>query len=444
LRGLVGAVAARPWLDRLTLAALKRAYFPLSRLWAAADAAGGEAGTFWHEAGVARRHEFRDRVAARLASFEAAKASARAIDRVWEGTFFGADVASEAQRVAIETARHAAAHRFNLQRRGFVFLLGRDTPRIRLAVPTPDEVAAIYPPTTRDEDVFAAPDVMPLVERSQPVAAPFGMDAWLRFESPSQRLGDTVFARVHTPEGVDNPPTVILGHGICVEFDHWHGLIDETATLLANGIRVIRPEAPYHGRRRPEGTFAAERAIGTSPLGMIDLYAAAVQEWAVLADWARQTSSGPLAFAGTSLGALTAQLASSVAHLWPDRLRPEALYMMTHSGDMAEATVSGAIAGLFADPAAVAARGWTGERLRRQMSLVDPVQPPVMAPSRIVSVLGSEDVITPFAGGKALVERWQVPAANVFVSRRGHFTIPMSLQRDHGPTLRFVEILRAL
>lgn len=444
LGGIAGRLLARPWLDGLTLQALKHFYFPLSRLWAAAGAADGSVDGFWAASGAPRRHEQRDRIAGILRHFDEVDVAATATDAAWDKVFFGLETTSDATRVAVETARHNARHRLNQTRRLFLPLLTQHTPRARLAIATPDDVAEIYP-LGRDTDAyFAPPREWPHVHVSHPVAVGSGSDAWLRFRSPSARMGDMAVARVHTPAGVIDPPTVILGHGICVEFDHWHGLIDETHALLARGIRVIRPEAPWHGRRTPSGYYGGERAIGAFPLGMLDLMTAAIQEWAVIADWARRTSRGPLGIAGTSLGALTAQLAASVAHDWPDRLRPDALYLITHSGTMSEGILTGATASLFASPALAVRKGWSLDAARRHLSMIDPVRPPVMPPSRIVSVLGDQDVITPFEGGTALVRRWGIPDANVFVFHNGHFTIPMRLLSTAAPTERFADILQRL
>ena len=444
LAGPIGTLLARPWLDRVALAALKHGYFPLSRLWAAAGTADGSVEAFWAASGQPRRHELTQRVEDILARFEEVDATATATDAAWERVFFSSTETSAATRVALETARLNRRDALNKQRRLFLPVLSRRTPRVRLAIDAPDAVAALYDTRLATDSLFAAPSPMPEVQVSHHVAGTASTDRWLRFASPSSRTGDICWARVHTPEGVVDPPTVILGHGVCVDFDHWHGLLDETQTLLSNGIRVIRPEAPWHGRRTPLGYFAGERAIATFPTGMLDLFVAAIREWAVLADWARKTSAGPLGIGGTSLGALTAQLCASVAHTWPERLQPQALYLMTHSGTMSEAMMTGAISTLFADPAAALAKGWTPAVARRQLSIIDPVHPPVMPPARIVSVLGSRDVITPFDGGETLVWRWAVPDDNVFISKRGHFTIPMSLVRNPAPTQRFCAILRSL
>jgi hypothetical protein len=157
---------------------------------------------------------------------------------------------------------------------------------------------------------------------------------WLRFRSPYDRVDDVVTARVHEPNGTVNPPTIIFGHGVCVDFDHWLGLIDESIRLVSLGFRVIRPEAPWHGRRSPRGFFAGERTISAFPMGIIDSMMAAVTEWSVLAHWARTRSNGPLAFGGSSLGAMTAQLVAGRAATGPRALKPDALFLVTHTADM--------------------------------------------------------------------------------------------------------------
>jgi len=190
---------------------------------------------------------------------------------------------------------------------------------------------------------------------SEPIPGAVGEDTWLRFKSPSARLGDVAWARVHTPVGIANPPTIILGHGVCVEFDNWIGLVDEADALCAAGFRVIRPEAPFHGRRCPPGYYGGERLIGSFPLGALDAFTGAVREWAVLANWARATSTGRLAMGGTSLGALTAQLVADRSHDWPEQLRPEGLLLITHSGNMRQTILDGELTRLFDSTDAVTA-----------------------------------------------------------------------------------------
>ena len=239
-------------------------------------------------------------------------------------------------------------------------------------------------------------------------------------------------------------PTVIYGHGICVEYDHWRGLIDECRALVRLGFRVIRPEAPWHGRRAVPGRFGGERIIGTFPTGIVDTLTGAVREWAVLASWARATSTGPLVLAGSSLGALTAQLVADRARAWPAELRPDAMLLVTHTGDLAEVVGGGALASLFASPAELARSGWSKAHLAPYLAMLNPGAELALAPDRVVSVLGRRDVILPFAGGESLVTRWGIPVQNTFIWDRGHFSVPMTLVRDDAPLQRLQQIVAGI
>ncbi len=439
-RSLFSGVFSWPWFDGAGEWALRRFFFPASRLWAAARVADGSAERFYEAAGMARHPNDERKLAIALARFQKARARAAALEAEWQRVFFGWEESSVAYRGAVEAARLDAAHAYNAARRFFGFLLWRGGPPVRLDIQSPDAVAAIYGGARTDLAPFtAAPDPMPAVEISRPVPGVAGTDYWLRFKSP--RLGDMVYARVHEPEGITDPPTLIFGHGVCVEFDHWRGLIDESTRLCAAGFRVIRPEAPWHGRRTPVGAFAGERLIATFPTGLLAGFFSAVQEWTVLADWARKTSRGALAFGGTSLGALTAQLAADRARDGAARLRPDGLFLITHCGHMAEATAQGEMTNIFGAGYDPYANGWTPEQIADYLRLLDPRPEAPVTPGRIVSVLGRRDRVTPFKSGRALVQAWGVPAANEFIFDRGHFSVPMTLIRKNAPVARFRAVM---
>jgi pimeloyl-ACP methyl ester carboxylesterase len=449
IRAFAGTVLARPWFDRAALLGLKRVFFPTSRLWAAAQEAAGDVSRFYDAVPVSRRAgaswQQRDRLQRVLEKFEARRAAVNAIETEWQGAFFGAGEATDGYRAAVEAARRQLKHDHNSMRGDFRFLLDGTVPRVKLAVATPDETAAVYGPALKDFASFVAPPgVQPSIEVSHSFVSAAGRDLWVRFKSPSARLGDTVYARVQEPVGVSNPPTVIFGHGICVDFDHWQGLIDECAALVALGFRVIRPEAAWHGRRAPIGRYGGEAVIGAFPTGALDALTGAMQEWAVLAQWSRDTSTGPLVFAGSSLGAMTTQLASDRAHDWPVAMQPDAMLLLTHTGDMSAAIIHGALSTLFADRAIAEAKGWTDEGVSKYFRLLNPTRPPVMRPGRIVSVLGSRDVVLPYDSGHRLVETWGVPAGNVFVWDRGHFSVPMTLIRNDAPLRRLKQIVAGI
>jgi hypothetical protein len=167
-------------------------------------------------------------------------------------------------------------------------------------------------------------------------------------------------------------------------------------------------------------------------------------EWAVLARWARATSTGPLAFGGSSLGALIAQLAAASFRDQDRRLAPDALFLITHCGSIADAVLHGELSRLWESRDAVAAAGWSEPLIRRLFAPLDPGSAPPILPERIVSILGARDTVTPFASGRNLLAQWGVPPQNMYVWHRGHFTVPLTLLRDPTPTLRFVEILRQM
>ncbi len=447
LANTAGWLFGWPWIDPVILWALNRWFFPLSRLWAAADGSGAAIERFFVAVPLDPLRSPRYGLGRLLIHAEEARANALAVDLAWRRVFYAEDndgVESTAEeRLALERVRLLTSHRYNATRWDFRGLLRATPPRVRFDVPGPDEVAAVYGPALYDPaPLFAVPDPMPRVSLSGRIKSAHGHDYWLRFHTPSDRLQDDVFARVHEPAGVENPPTLIFGHGICVEFDQWRGLIDEAASLCARGVRVIRPEAPWHGRRRPRGYYGGERMVSTFPMGTLDLLSGAVREWAVLADWARQTSNGPLAFGGSSLGAMTAQLAADRARDWPRHLRPDALLLITHCWQFDAAIQQGELMRIWDGRQAVEAKGWDEQRVNAYLSLLAPGPAPALSPDRIVTVLGRRDRITPFASGAKLVERWAIPEHNRFIWDRGHFSIPVTLLRDPAPLERFLQILR--
>ena len=444
-RAVAGLALAWPWFDGLAAWTLRRFFFPASRLWAAAQMADGSPERFFDAVPMSRRFDDRERLETALAHFDKERTRAEALEAEWQKVFFGPEESSSTHRSAVEAARLDGAHAYNIARRRFGFLIKRGVPSVKLETRSPSEAAASYGAALKDLAPFVTPpDAMPEIETSRSIKSSIGPEYWLRFKSPSARLGDTVYARVHEPLGVIDPPTLIYGHGVCVEFDHWRGLIDETYTLCAAGFRVIRPEAPWHGRRAPRGYFGGERLIATFPTGPLDAFTGALREWAVLADWSRRTSRGALTFGGTSLGAQFAQLAADRAREWPERLRPDALFLVTHCGRMADTILHGDIAKIFGGANEAVAKGWTPELIEAYLGLLDPRGEPPVAPEKIVTLLGSRDTVTPFTSGLPLIRGWGVPAENTFVWNRGHFSVPMTLIRDQAPVRRFCEVVGKL
>jgi hypothetical protein len=446
LRTPFGALVTRPWFDAVALRAIAGWFFPLSRLWGAARAARGSVDRFFEAAQVAPTPVLRRLAAPRLATFEIARAAAADAERAWEAAFFGGGRFAPETLAEVERQRLDARHEYNSLRGGFLPIrLAARVPPVRWEVPAPATVAALYDDLIADPPrAFVPPTTMPEVIQSRPTPIPGGRSYWLRYESPSARIGDRVVARVYEPADAEGIPTLIFGHGVCVDFDHWRGIIDEIEPIVGMGVRVVRPEAPWHGRRVPPDSYSGERFVATAPLGALDLFTAAAREWAVLIDRFRTSGTAPVAIGGTSLGAITAQIIADRSRRWPPHLRPDALLLITHCGQFENAVAEGALARAWGVDEATGAAGWTPELMGRYLALLDNRGTPSMAPERIVTVLGDRDDVTPYEGARRLIEDWGVPAENRFISRRGHFSVPMAMIRDRRPLERFHEILTGL
>lgn len=444
-RRLSRRTATGPWFDPIALYALKRWMFPLSRMWAAANVSDGNVERFLENVPLTKAKLDRARIEEALALTDEARTVAEATDAEWDRVFFGNAKTSNTQRNLIERARRGRRHAFYAARRHFRFLRSNDVPLAKQHVLLPDDAAARYADVLSGKVQLApVPDPMPKVEVSKTVSRPEVTERWLRFASPSSLMGDQATAHVYSPVGVTNPPTLIFGHGICVETEHWRGLLDEIPTLVAGGVRVIRPEAPWHGYRTPAGYYGGERLIEVFPSAPFDAFSAALQEWAVFADWAKQTSTGPLAFGGTSLGALMAQRASDESQNWPARLTPDALFLVTHSGNLLHAIMHGDLTRLWGDPEIAQSLGWDEDMAGRYFDLLNPGAYTRVPGQNIVSVLGNRDRVTPFASGKALLDRWAVPDENRFIWWRGHFSIPPTLIHNAAPVHRFCDIMHQI
>ena len=203
-----------------------------------------------------------------LSYFEQTRQGVVETEAQWQEAFFGAPSLSAEERVTCERERLSRRAGYNELRRKFTFLTRQSkVPPVRWEISSPMELAADYAAVVRGDDgPFAAPGNMPGVEVSQRLARNGRSDYWLRFESPSS-LADTVYARVSEPADSEDPPTLVYLHGVGVEFDHWHGMIDEADRLVTNGFRVVRPEAPWHGRRVPDGRYGGESFPWTATAG---------------------------------------------------------------------------------------------------------------------------------------------------------------------------------
>ena len=423
---------------------LRKLYLPLSRLWAVADEARGSVPRFAEIADIELNYQQYQRLNQVIFRYEVSRARVEAIDNAWRRAFFGEDNPGLGDLAAIEKARKDAHQAHNMMRRDLRFLLHFKPQTSRYVIPSLEQVETIYGSIRNNPaGFFVAPETMPEVEQSRPFGAADGNQYWIRFRSPSRRTDDLVYARVHEPAGVTNPPTIIYGHGICVEFDYLEGLVDEVDVLCRMGFRVVRPEAPYHGRRRPRGYYGGEYISAASPIGALDTFTAAVMERAVLMDWCRQNSDAAVTMGGSSMGALISQLVSGQSH-WPRYLLPDALLLIMHCSRMADALIHGSIARLFGAVEAKREAGWSVDTVSDYLQALDAPEQPGVDTSRIVSILGKYDTATPYAGGIEALERWGVPEVNRFLWPQGHFSLPIALTRNDTPLRRFHQVVKGL
>lgn len=446
LKSPLGKLIARPWFDRFIAYLLERWFFPLSRLWAAARAAGGDVDEFvkhvpLNQPSASQRKKIRHA----LDYFERCRLKAFSTEQLWHDYYFGEADVPENRLPIVEEMRLDFRTAYNMSRRSFIALRKLVITSVFMDPPTPEQVAERFGANGESvESLFSLPAQFPEVEISRSLPTATGRDCWLRFPSPSQTLDDLVYARVHEPVGIENPPTLIFGHGICVEFDHYHQLIDEVTELTRMGVRVIRPEAPWHGRRVLPGHYGGEQLLSTTPDSMFNFLSAQHQEWATIINWARTTSTGPVAIGGSSLGAQTAKAIAVRASAWPAELQPDALLAITHSQHMYEAALEGSLSDIWNLGGSLRAKGWQKDTEKTWLAKLDPVGQPCMRGDHIISVIGDRDTVTPNTLVLGQLDDWGVPAANRFHYDRGHFTIPLGMINDDSVLVTFANMLREL
>jgi hypothetical protein len=452
LDGALAPYALRPWLDRLLLRWVCKTYLPLSRGWAAARWAEGDVDALRAELQrCGARVPGQGRLAKLAAALPPAERRYRETMQAWEQDFHGLRRPSDAHLVASERGRERAAQRLMAQRAWVVPIHRRcRLPAAAFDIPDGAAVEASHGARADAPDrAFPAP-AAPEARRTHAVPGPDGPVSWIDWPAPMAGVrdfpvGDRVRARVVEPENRPDAPTYVHLHGIAMEPEMMGTQRDPVLELASrHGIRVVRPEAPWHGSRMAPGFWGGEPALAHAPTGWLDLLQAWVAEVAQLVAWARATGDGPVAIGGLSLGALTAQVATTAARAWPAEMQPDALFLSATSGDMLQIGFEGAMAKQLGALRAVRAAGWDHDALTRFRPLLEPHGPPVMPASRIVMHLGRVDAVMPIEGARALVRRWGVPEQNLFEVPRGHFTAPMALHVDPGPLDRLAMVLNRL
>lgn len=445
-RSPLGALLAKPWVDQAGLFGLKRWYFPLSRLWAAANAAGDDPACFRDEIGApvaAWPEPYLRSVLARNAGRKAAAEVARV---AWEASLFG-DAAHE-DCLLLDRRRRAAATRHLATRASFYPLLfPTRPPPARWEIDQPDHVERdLGWAINRPDSLYAVAVDIGSVAVSRAVVKGGLREYWLRAPTPAPRLrqrpgSEVLYARVVEPADVAPCPTLIFGSGLCLEFELLTIARDPGARLAGLGWRVIEPISPYHGLRAMPGRYGGEPFFAAGPTSSIDLISGQAIESALLIAWCRRRFGAKVALAGISMTSFVAQQVASRCRLWPAEARPDAVMLISHSGRIEDVTFGGALAVTLGLDRALARAGWSREALARLSKLIDPAADPAISPSNIISVLGESDRWVPYDDGLAVAERWRLPPANVFRYPLGHLGMPVQLTRDAAPFERLRQVL---
>lgn len=446
----LGALLAKPWVDQVGLFGLRRWYFPLSRLWAAANAAGEDAARFRDEVGITPPAFWSDaRLQAMLGRNTRALRDSEAARAAWEMAVF--DQAATSDPGELDRRRRLAATR-HLATRGWFYplLFPRRPPLARWRIDDPERLERDFSPTPANLAALYSAAIDPgTVSVSRPFTSGGIREYWLRAPTPSTRLrrragSEFLYARVVEPTEAPPQASLIFGSGLCLEFDLLTVARDPGARLAAMGWRVIEPISPYHGLRAMPGYYGGEPFFAAGPTSSIDLITGQAIESALLAAWCRAHFGGPVALAGISMTSFVAQQVASHCHLWPARARPDAVMLISHSGRIEEVTFGGALAAMLGLDRELTKAGWSRETLARLSEVIDPAAAPVLPPSRIVSVLGETDRWLPYEAGLALARQWKLPEANIFQYPLGHLGMPVQLTRDAAPFVRLKQVLTDL
>jgi pimeloyl-ACP methyl ester carboxylesterase len=288
-----------------------------------------------------------------------------------------------------------------------------------------------------DQSASAADRHSPTSNRRQPVSYPT-VTSWLRWPT-SDGYG---YARIiepllsgHETEVIDaeqlasDVPAIVICHGLGVEYETAGPSINFALALARRGLRVVIAEFAGHGKRRKPGFYGGEAFMRGQPVAGVLHLLEASDEAARLVAWCRRQGSRSVALAGSSLGAMTAQLATCRAAETSNGgvFLPDQLLLVTPTGNLASLAFSSSMAKAAGLHEAVAAAGWTESGFSPYAALVEPSATPPIDPNAISMVLGTDDTVTPYADGLALARSWQIPDSNLVIAGRGHFTSSIAM-----------------
>ncbi len=437
IRGTVGRYIARPWFDALALRLIVKYLFPLTRVLQRAILSEGDAKKLIEDLGL--KHALPDSCDKALTEVCIRHYVAKSAFERWKVVMFG-DGLSIAGRVFAERRRQETLQRL-LEASLFFKEIRKEVAPVQWQLPTPKEFFKTFEGHLNDlDDFYGPPKKMPRVQSSHSIHGVYGREYWLRYDS---EFGAENWVRCYEPLTGLNPkaPTIIFLQGLGVEQDCFQDREDPVCALTEAGFRVLRMQQPGHGFRKAPGFYAGEQIFSEGPMGLIKLYRQWISDISVLMNWVRQQRGGPVVLGGVSLGALTAQLYSSVAWNWHDDLKPDSLLLIGTSGNVLDVLLKGCLTQALGIPKKLHELGWREADYVKCLPFVQPTGHSVVPPEKVIFMLGQADKLTPYKGGLDLANRWRVPPENRFLRNgKGHFSLLIDLIRDPIVLRRLTEI----
>ncbi|MBB44354.1 MAG: hypothetical protein CMM44_11430 [Rhodospirillaceae bacterium] len=426
----------RPWFDSVAVRIVADWYAPLSRIWAVALSCNGDYRVFSKEfdTGICNIINLKKSLkTVNELNSEYAEAACK-----WDEIFFGdrelaVEILSQTEMFRLSTANKLSRSRI------FFLPLRKTSPKIKWSIQTPEEVENQFGKLLGDSSKAFLPFLAPKISESKRAEGLHGPISWIKMKSPV--INDIATAKVFRPKEKIKG-TILWLHGVGLEPEMWSSLVDPINQLVTRGFCVVQPEGPWHGRRRKEGYFGGEPVFARGVSGFVEFFRAWVIEAAHWCVWVREAIGGKIAVGGISIGALTSQLLISSSGNWPEKMRADACFLVTTTNNIIDASLKGSLSQRLGLETALYNAGWNREQLLQWKRLIEPSNTPVIPPEKIVMLLGTEDTVTPYAGGISLADMWNVPLKNRFVQHRGHFSVPLALYKDTSPLLRLTEILK--
>jgi dienelactone hydrolase len=439
----LGAVVDTGTFEALKTRSLPHA-FAVRRARAAADVALGDGpAAYLRAVDAPPAPHLHDRIETALGQYAARREAFEDAMERWEAVFWGDEESTPDERVAAERERRRAAAAHAEPDDVFGFLPREHlVPPVRYEVPDPDDARERWAHELAEPERLygfveaTVAEALPRVTRSRSVRGPGTLEYRLRFETPSLHVGDRAAARVYEPEDVEaDLPTLVFYSGLGAFGDllsYWPEEESVGRRLARRGYRVVLPDAPWHGHREQLGRYSGEPYLARAPVSMFTLYAAAAKEAAVLVDWARTEGAPAVGVGGLSLGGTVALHVASHCGRWFPSMRPDFVAPVGMPGAIDQTLTSSRIVDLLDLDDALAAAGWTGDRVAEFAPLLNPPASPDLSADRVLAFYGGRDDIAPTATAETLLRRWRVPRQNVFEWDCGHVGMVTRLVRSDG------------